>query len=103
MEDVPVATASELKPGCRKFVEIDGVEIAVLNLDGTYYAVKNSCPHMEGPVGRGITSREAAEPRIRCPFHGWTFDLETGDALFGLKRLRTYEVTVEDGVVHVRL
>lgn len=103
MEAVPVATTDELAPGDRKFVAVDGIEIAVLNLDGEFYAVKNSCPHMEGPVGRGVTSRAGDRPRIRCPFHGWTFDLETGDALFGLKRLRTYDVTVEGGEVRVTL
>lgn len=103
MEDVPVATTAELGPGDRKFVAVDGVEIAVLNLDGEYFAVKNSCPHMEGPVGRGATSRSGAAHRIKCPFHGWTFDLETGDALFGMKRLRTYDVTVADGEVRVRM
>lgn len=101
MEDVPVATADELGPGDRKFVAVNGIEIAVLNLDGEYYAVKNSCPHMEGPVGRGVTTAAPSGPRIRCPFHGWTFELATGDALFGLKRLRTFPVTVEDGEVRV--
>lgn len=103
MEDVPVATTDELEPGDRKFVAVGGVELAILNLDGEYYAVKNSCPHMEGPVGRGVTSHDGAGRRITCPFHGWTFDLETGDALFGRKRLRTYDVTVDDGEVRVRL
>lgn len=103
MAAVPVATVDELEPGDRKFVEVDGVELAVLNFDGTFYAVKNSCPHMEGPVGRGVTSVVEDQPRIRCPFHGWTFDLETGDALFGLKRLRTFDVTVEDGEIRVSL
>lgn len=103
MEDVPVASTEELRPGDRKFVTVNGVEIAVLNLDGEYYALKNSCPHMEGPVGRGVTSHSDSTPRIRCPFHSWTFDLTTGDALFGLKRLRTFDVTVEDGEVCVRI
>lgn len=103
MEPVPVATTDELGPGDRKFVEVNGVEIALLNVGGSYYAVKNSCPHMEGPVGRGVTSHADSAPRIRCPFHGWTFDLGSGDALFGRKRLRTYEVSVEDGQVRVRL
>lgn len=103
MEAVPVATADELGPGDRKFVAVNGIEIAVLNVDGEFHAVKNSCPHMEGPVGRGVVTSGDAGRRIRCPFHGWTFDLETGDALFGLKRLRTYDVTVEDGEVRVRL
>lgn len=103
MEEVPVATTDELGPGDRKFVRVDDIEIAVLNLDGDYYAVRNSCPHMEGPVGRGRTSRHGDQRRIQCPFHGWTFDLDSGNALFGLKRLRTFDVTVADGEVRVTL
>ena len=41
---------------------------------------------------------------LRCPWHGWEFDLETGEKLFdpGCRaRVKTYPVAVEDGVVVV--
>jgi len=94
-----VAPASELGPGDRKFVEIDGFELTLLNVDGEYYALQNYCPHMEGPVGRGPIGRDDdGRPTIECPFHGWTFDLDTGDVCFdSKKRVNTYDVEVVDG------
>jgi nitrite reductase (NADH) small subunit len=96
-----VATTDEIPPGERKFFDIDGTEIAVINLEGEYYAIRNSCPHMEGPIGRGPMFSEGGEARIACPFHGWEFDLDSGKALFESKRLQTYDVTVEDDEVVV--
>jgi nitrite reductase/ring-hydroxylating ferredoxin subunit len=98
-----VATTEELQPGDRKFVEINGVEVTVLNVGGEIYAIRNFCPHMEGPVGRGPVDHEDCEtPTIDCPFHGWTFDLETGEVSFGnSKRLTTFDTEVVDGEIRV--
>lgn len=100
-----VARAEEIPPGERKFVDIDGIEIAVLNLDGAFYSVRNFCPHMEGPLARGTIYRDENDnPRVECPFHGWTFDLETGEATFNSRQtVRTFEVTVVDGDIYVDL
>jgi nitrite reductase (NADH) small subunit len=98
-----VATTEELQSGERKFVEINGNEITVLNVDDKFYAIRNFCPHMEGPVGRGpVDHDECGNPTIDCPFHGWRFDLDSGKMSFGAsKRLITYDVEVVDGEVHV--
>lgn len=102
---VRVGTAADIPPGERKFVRVDGIEVAVLNVAGEFYSVRNRCPHMEGPVGRGPTSRDAnGAPRIECPFHAWTFDLASGEATFDPRRsVRTFEVTVRDGEVYVEV
>jgi nitrite reductase/ring-hydroxylating ferredoxin subunit len=98
-----VATTEELRPGDRKFVEINGIEVTVLNVNGEIYAIRNFCPHMEGPVGRGLVENEGCEtPTIDCPFHGWSFDLETGEVSFGnSKRLTTFDTEVVDGEIRV--
>lgn len=96
-----VADADKIQPGERKFYEVNGIEIAVLNIDGSYFAIRNSCPHMEGPVGRGPVEHTDDSYQIACPFHEWQFDLDTGKALFESKRLQTYDVTVEDGEILV--
>jgi nitrite reductase/ring-hydroxylating ferredoxin subunit len=119
---VRIGPESELEPGERKCLSIDGTEIVVINLDGEYFAVRSFCPHMGGPVGRGATYDEnpsapkatestrsgcdvdSAEPdggqTIACPFHGWRFEVETGASTFSeKKRVRTYEVeTVNDEI-----
>ena len=115
---IPVAPADELGPGERAVIEADGVEIGVFNVDGEYYALRNSCPHREGPicdgkitnalvgewpgVGERIHERLAGDPAIACPWHGWEFDMDTGahlgDDTFAVQ---TYDVVVEDGIVYV--
>jgi len=97
--DIEVATTVEIPPGERKFVDIDGKEIVIINIDGDYHAFANYCPHMGGPVGKGPVSEVSdhdAKWSISCPFHGWRFDLESGDAIFpSKKRLKKYDVNLE--------
>ena len=111
----PIGVA-DWQPGERRIVEVDGKRIGVLNVGGVYYAMHNRCPHMagnlcEGPVtGTTLPTDEFAYVYsrqgeiIRCAWHGWEFEIATGQCLIDPKtRARTYPVTVEDGqvVVHI--
>src|SRR5438270_7086317 len=111
-----VAKVGEIAPGGRKIVEVAGRSIGVFNLQGTFVAVLNICPHELGPVCRGRlggTTLPSAPGEFRwgregeilaCPWHGWEFDLLTGKALAdSRKSLRRYPVTVEEGTVFVLL
>src|SRR3712207_962542 len=105
---VAVATRGELAPGARKLVEVDGKSIGLFNVRGTVVAVLNVCPHQLAPVClgpvRGTTLVSAPGEFcwgrdgeiLACPWHGWEFDLLTGQALSDKRRLRMYPVTVED-------
>lgn len=89
-----VARAGELPPGARRVVRQDGQEIALFNVEGRLYAVGNRCPHRGGPLVRGRIETVSG-PRenmgtvpagdcphaVRCPIHGWLFDLATGQCL----------------------
>ncbi len=102
-----------LPPGSRKIVDIDGRSIGVLNVDGRFFGLRNTCPHHGAPlcegVVRGTMSNTAAHKYeytrhnelIACPWHGYEFVLETGRPLLDLGRLRvrTYQVEVENGEV----
>ncbi|MEZ4861737.1 MAG: Rieske (2Fe-2S) protein [Caldilineaceae bacterium] len=104
-----VAPVSELPVGARKIVEINGRTIGVFNIKGHYYALRNLCPHQAAPLCRGIVTGTTLPSQpgeyiwdrdgeiIRCPWHGWEFDLTTGRSVFNPHKLRvkTYEVTVE--------
>ncbi|MEP7200512.1 MAG: Rieske (2Fe-2S) protein [Chloroflexota bacterium] len=106
-----VATVDELPPGARKIVEIDGRSIGVFNLNGEFFALRNRCPHQGGPLcagrigyaidaptpGEYIVSRK--DEMIRCPWHGWEFDLRTGQSWWNptRQRVRQYAVTVAPG------
>ncbi len=112
---VPVGTVDELPVGTRKIVEINGKSIGVFNVNGRFVAVLNLCPHEFAPVcmGRVSGTTQASVPGqiewvregeiLYCPWHGWEFDLFTGDCLTDHRRLRIFPVTVEDGQVIVDL
>jgi 3-phenylpropionate/trans-cinnamate dioxygenase ferredoxin subunit len=67
----------ELPPGSRKLVKLKNVEIALFNIAGELYAIKNRCPHRSGPLIRGFIDPHNG---IKCPMHGWRFDLEMAAA-----------------------
>jgi nitrite reductase/ring-hydroxylating ferredoxin subunit len=104
-----VATVDEIPPGERKIVEVEGRSIGVFNVDGAFYALRNRCPHQGGPLCHGtiagfVSATKPGEYRIsrhgqilRCPWHGWEFDVTTGQSWFdpGRVRVRRYEVSVE--------
>jgi nitrite reductase (NADH) small subunit len=108
-----VARASELPPGERRIVEVEGRSIGVFNVNGTYYALRNACPHQGAPLCRGSVQGTAQDSRpgeyvwgregeiLRCPWHGWEFDLDTGRSLLEPDRVgvMTYQVSVRDGTV----
>ncbi len=113
---VPVCPAAELPPGERKIVDLgDGRTIGVFNVKGKYHALRNLCPHEGAELCRGVVTgmNEAAgvgEFRwvregeiLRCPWHGWEFDLLTGRSVFNPNevRVKTYETVVESYEVDV--
>ena len=104
-----VGKVSEIPPGERKIVEVKGLSIGVFNVEGTFYALRNVCPHQAGPLCQGRVKgtmmpsaphsyEYGLEGRIlACPWHRWEFDITTGRSFFNPHRVRvkTYEVTVE--------
>lgn len=76
-EFVKVAVLSELPPGGKKVVDVDGRAIAVFNVDGACYAIDDVCTHDGGPLAEG----DLQGHEVRCPRHGARFDVRTGKAL----------------------
>ena len=72
---ITVAKVQEVPPGICKTVEVHGVAIALCNVQGTVYALDNTCPHAGGPLGEGTLRGEC----IVCPWHGWRFNVCTGE------------------------
>lgn len=68
---VAVAKAADLPPGASLGVNCHGEEVAVFNIDGTYFACSNRCPHAGGPLKDSMIAGTV----IACPWHGWRFDL----------------------------
>jgi 3-phenylpropionate/trans-cinnamate dioxygenase ferredoxin component len=69
-----VARLEELPPGQRRVLDVDGVSLAVFNLDGELRAIENVCTHDGGELASG----ELCGGEIVCPRHGARFDLRTG-------------------------
>jgi nitrite reductase (NADH) small subunit len=114
-----VCAIDEIADGSGVLAAIADREIGVFKYKGKLHAYDNRCIHMGGPVctgeilgatrvslddGQRITgvTLDEDEMRLVCPWHGWEYDLATGEVAHNRKlRLRRFEVTVEDGVVYV--
>jgi nitrite reductase (NADH) small subunit len=57
-----------------KYVEIGGFQLAVFLVDGRVFAMDNTCPHAGGSLWEGDLDGQC----VICPWHAWTFNLETG-------------------------
>jgi nitrite reductase/ring-hydroxylating ferredoxin subunit len=71
-----VAQVGAVLPGTVKGVWVGDQAIALVNLDGTLYALGGTCPHRDGPLGEGRLVGE----ELGCPWHGFRYDLRTGRA-----------------------
>jgi nitrite reductase/ring-hydroxylating ferredoxin subunit len=72
-----VAEVTELEPGEGKAVEVEGVSLALFNVDGPYFAIANACTHVGGPLGEGaLIGKE-----VTCPWHAAQFDVTCGKVL----------------------
>ena len=74
---VAVARLGDLGDRGRTLVAVGGTEIALFRVDEQVYAIQSRCPHRSGPLIRGFVE---AGPAIRCPMHGWRYDLTTGES-----------------------
>jgi nitrite reductase/ring-hydroxylating ferredoxin subunit/uncharacterized membrane protein len=97
---IPVAAAGSLQPGETLRVEVDGHVLAVVNLDGAFYAFQEFCTHRFGPLSEGSFNNH----QVECPWHRSQFDVRTGKVVKGPAKvgLKTFEVTVRDGQIMVR-
>jgi len=69
-----IAEQGDLDPGQCRVVEVEGKTLAIFNVDGSFYAVDNTCLHRGGPLGEG----ELDGKIVTCPWHGWRYDVTTG-------------------------
>jgi 3-phenylpropionate/trans-cinnamate dioxygenase ferredoxin subunit len=106
-----VATVDDIPAGQRMLVKVGGREIGIFNIGGEFFAVSNRCPHEGASLckGRIVGLVESSEPGsyqlsrrgelLRCPWHGWEFDLRTGKSWCEPDRtkVRSYDLKVEPG------
>ncbi|MGQ4556826.1 Rieske 2Fe-2S domain-containing protein [Halobellus sp. GM3] len=120
MSRVHVGSTDEIQPGEREIVVANGTSIGLFNVDGDYYALENECKHQGGPActgrfggkivaepsepGERTTKRISDEMTVTCPWHGWEYEIETGEHIGKNDiELEQYEVEVEDGELYVTI
>ena len=99
---ITVAQLTELEPGMCRSIELKDIGLALFNVEGEIYALDNTCPHAGGPLGEGTLAHEV----VTCPWHGWKFNVRTGQRLKNPSQdwtVQRYEVRVVDGAIQVRV
>ena len=111
-----VARKAEVAPGSCKIVTARGRQIGLFEIGGEYFGLSNRCPRKGAELCRGMIVGLAqssapgeyhlARPGefIRCPWHGWEFDIRTGQSWCDPKsvRARNFHVRVEPGAQLVK-
>ena len=99
-EFVRVANETEVPVGLSKEVELGGRVVALFNLGGKIHAIEGICPHAGGPLAEGTVEGTV----VTCPWHGWQFDLTTGQNVYNSKCVQhCYEVRIEGGEILLSL
>lgn len=106
-----VCRADEIAVGEAKRVSVADRDIAIFNVNGEFAAISDRCPHEGASLCRGsvIGLAQSDEPGVytmiregefvRCPWHGWEFDLKTGKSYCdpARTRVKSFAVSVEGG------
>lgn len=108
---VVVAPMRSFPSGERRIVEVGGRSIGVFRVGESFYGIRNRCPHQGGPLCLGHllgdavadspgSARLSADPlRIACPWHGWEYDLDSGQSFMGAVSpgVKSYGVELSPG------
>jgi nitrite reductase/ring-hydroxylating ferredoxin subunit len=97
---VRVAEVTDLSTGEGKVVNASGKEIALFNVDGTFYAIGNTCVHRGGPLGEG----ELEGNVVTCNWHGWKYDVTSGvSPVNPAAKVPRYRVEVQGNDIFIEL
>jgi nitrite reductase (NADH) small subunit len=95
---VKMATLLELPVGQAREVEFEGRVYALFNIDGQISVIDGICPHQGGPLAEGCLEGTT----VTCPWHGWQFDVRTGNSPLGPKlKQAVFEVKIDGGDILV--
>ena len=97
---VRIAAVADVPEGTGRVVEAGGRTLALFNVNGTFHAIDNACPHRGGPLGEG----DLDGPLVVCPWHAWRWDVTTGaNANNPAVTVARLPVSVEAGAVFVQI
>ncbi len=94
-----IAKTSDILPGEIKSFVVGIDVIAVCNVEGNFYAIKDRCTHEEYPLSDGDLEGEV----ITCVYHGAEFNVKTGERLClpATEDVETYEIKIEGDDIYV--
>ena len=113
---VEVCASDELEVGQIASAQLGPMPVVVVRApDGSLHALLDKCLHQGGRLSRGVLTGDSSNATdvgdypyerfgevVRCPWHGFEYDIRTGCLLAQKDRcLRTFTVTEEDGKIFV--
>ncbi|MBD3226544.1 MAG: Rieske 2Fe-2S domain-containing protein [Caldithrix sp.] len=91
-EFIKVAKMSDLQPGEKMEVDYDEESVALFNIDGSFYAIRNECTHEYSTLVDG----ELEGDEIICPLHDARFNVKTGqETAPAFEPVETFEVKID--------
>ncbi len=110
-----VGPLGEFPDNAMRKMDVVGHDLVIVRSPSGVHAIRNKCPHQGAPICGGMLTGTylPSDPGVllygleneivRCPWHGWEFDVTTGEALFGIssKKLVSYPTEVRDGELWV--
>ena len=98
---VKVGSVGDMKPGEGKLVEVGDKSIALFNIDGSFYAIDDNCPHNGGPLSEGRVEGKS----VTCGWHGSIFDVTSGAVIDGpaTESVACFKVRVNGSDVEVEV
>jgi len=98
---VRAAALADVAPGAPHLVDADGTKVVLVRVGEQIHAIGDTCSHQGGPLGEGKLSGA----RLACPWHGFMYDVRTGQCLFPGRgaAVTSYPVRVDGDAVWVDL
>ena len=94
-----MGSTAEIETGEAKVVDLGGEEVAVLNDEGSFYALAARCPHGNASLADGFIE----DGTVECPLHASLFDLKTGMVLCkpATESVKAYALVVEGEEIYI--
>ncbi len=100
---IEIAPADSIPPGVHRRISHEGIDIAIFNTDGHFYAIGDTCTHAEASLTEGDFYEDMRGWVAECPLHGSQFDVTTGEAvsLPATGNSGKYALKVQDGMIYL--
>lgn len=78
MTEIRAAALADVAPGQPRLVVANDTRLVLVRVGDQVHAIGDTCSHRGGPLSEGKLSGT----RLACPWHGWMYDVRTGQCLF---------------------